>query len=174
MKLHDESIEQVIALAEDAIMEGDCQNGKRMLENVLYDEPGYAKVHATLAWMYRFYQTDEKQAIRFYELALFFEPDNSDHFENLADFYLDKRMFERLERLLLRGLNQDEMAKEFIFENLGRIREKEGRFAEAISFYRKALVHCMDNDEMQELKQTIKRTKFKRFKNRIKKWQLQN
>lgn len=57
---------------------------------------------------------------------------------------------------------------------LGKAAEVEGEFSEALSFYRKALVFCIDNDYSKELKQNIKRTKFKRFKKNWEKWQLKN
>ena len=75
MKTYDEQIEQLIYLAEDAIDDGDYEYAKRLLMSAVYDEPGYFRLHYTLAWMYHYYQVNEDLAERHYLATVHFEPD---------------------------------------------------------------------------------------------------
>jgi Tfp pilus assembly protein PilF len=171
MKLHDESIEQLIRIAEDCIMDGNCEQGKRLLESALYDEPGYPKLHFTLGWMYQYYQENRSMAIRYYELAIHFDNEYEDAYRNLSYLYFSERMYPQANELLSKALCVNEMDKSFVYDRLGYIAEKQGNFPQAIKYYRHALEVCMDNEDMVELKKNIKRTRFKRFKKRIKRWQ---
>ncbi len=74
---------------------------------------------------------------------------------------------------MLKAENAGHLDKDFIFETLGHLAEKQGNFGLAIRNYRKALMHSMDNNASKELKQNIKRTKFKKFKTNWR-WQRQN
>ncbi len=173
MVINDESIDYLISLAEDAVFEGDYNQASRLLYNALYDEPGYAKLHYTLAWMYHYYQFNEVKAVRHYELSLYFDPTCDYAYRQLVELLMDKKRYEAVNNILLKAENAGHLDKDFIFEILGHLAEKQGDFGLAIRNYRKALMHSMDNNASKELKQNIKRTKFKKFKTYWR-WQRQN
>ena len=135
MKIHDESIEHVIALAEDAIMEGDHTNGRHILENVLFDEPGYPKVHASLGWMYHYYVQNESMAERHYQLAIHFDKDYEYPYNGLTDLYRSNQNFDGLENLMTKALESEKIEKDFVFGTLGNVYERKGDFNKAIEFY---------------------------------------
>ncbi len=88
MVINDESIEYLISLAEDAVFDADYNQASRLLYNALYDEPGYAKLHYTLAWMYHYYQFNEEKAIRHYELSLYFDPTGDYAYRQLVELLI--------------------------------------------------------------------------------------
>lgn len=173
MVTNDESIEYIISLAEDAVYEGDYHQAGKLLHNALYDEPGYAKLHYTLAWMYHYYQFNENKAVRHYELSLYFDPTCDDAFKELIALLLDKKRYGAAKDQLTKAENSGHIEKDFIYESLGHLAEKQGDYSAAIAYYRKALMHSMDNYTSNELKQNIKRTRFKKFKTTWR-WRRQN
>jgi Tfp pilus assembly protein PilF len=173
MVIIDESIEYVITLAEDAVYDGDYNQASRLLNNALYDEPGYAKLHYTLAWMYHYYQFNEPKAVRHYELTFYFDPTCEYAFRQLVELLMDKKRYEAVKAQLTKAENAGYIEKDFIYEGLGHLAEKLADYRSAIGYYRRALMHSMDNGASKELKQNIKRTKFKKFKTDWR-WRRQN
>lgn len=173
MVIIDESIEYVITLAEDAVYDGDYNQASRLLHNALCDEPGYAKLHYTLAWMYHYYQFNEPKAVRHYELTLYFDPTCDHAFRQLVELLMDKKRYEAVKAQLTKAEKECHIEKDFIYEELGHLAEKQGDYRAAIGYYRKALMHSMDNSASKELKQNIKRTRFKKFKTDWR-WRRQN
>ena len=171
MKIYDEYIETVIQLAEDYMRDGDSQKAKLMLENALMEEPGYPKLHYTMGWLYEDYLVDQIMAERHYGLAIKFDPGYRDPYLYLTDLYLKRKQYNELRRVLNGAFNYDEIEDSFIYENLGKVEEAEGNYRTAIQFYKKALFHSMNNQQVKELKQNIKRSRFKRIKLSWKKWQ---
>lgn len=153
-------------------MEGNCEQGKRLLESGLYDEPGYAKLHNTLGWMYQYYQMNVDLAIRHYELAIYFDAENDSAYRNLAYLLFNEKRYKEATDLLVRALATKSVDKAYVYERLGTLSEKRENYQEAMDFYQKALMECIDNEEITEIKQNIKRTRMKRFKTRLKRWRL--
>lgn len=174
MKLLDESIEQLIALAEDAIHEGDYFQARRLIDAGLLEEPGYPKLHTTLAWMYHYYQIDKPLAERHYSLAIYFDRECDYAWRGLIDLALDNRKYDQIKKRLLAAKANDELDQELILGTLGKIAERQNRFVEAIAYYREALMVCTDNDQSDELKRDVRRTRRKRFKTLFKRWQRQS
>ena len=174
MKFYDEYIEQLIQFAEDALYDGDYQEARKLLRKGLMEEPGYPKLHYTLAIMHHYYQVNEALATRHYQLAIHFDPDHGEAYEELTKLCLAKRRHKALNALMLKAEKCEAVEKDFVYITLGKVAEKEGDYNKAIGWYRKALIFCTNNRGTRELRQDIKRTRFKRFKTSWKKWQPQN
>lgn len=171
--MYDESIEQIIVLAEDAMYNGEDRYAGKLLESGLLEEPGYPKLHYTMGWMYHYHRDHVALAERHYLLALHFDAGYSDAYEGLAQLYLKHRKFALLHRIMTKAARQENINKEFVFQVLGQAAEARGQFAKAISYYKKALMYCFDNGGTKDLRQNIKRSRLKRIKTIWKKWPLQ-
>lgn len=174
MKLFDQSLEELIKIAEETIYSGNCQQAIKLLESGLLDEPGYPKLHFTIAWMYHHYIEDKALAEQHYQLAIHFDSEYKEAYKYLAELYFDNKKLGGLQWLMSKAEKAEEVEKDFVYAMLGKVAEVEGEFAEALRYYRKALIFCIDNDYSKELRQNIKRTKFKRFKKSLEKWQLKS
>ena len=172
MKTLNENLEYVIKLAEDAVYDGEYRQAENLLYSALMDEPGYAKLHYTIAWMNNFYKFNEREAEHYYLWALHFDPDYEDAFMDLVDMYLDKRQYAKLKKLMLKAEKASNPDIEFINKMLGKVAEAEKDFNTALKYYRKALMSSIDVGNSAELKQNIKRIRFKQFKTKFKRWQL--
>ncbi len=166
MNTYEEQIEQLIYLAEDAIDENDYEYAKRLLMSAVYDEPGYYKLHYTLAWMYHYHHVNEELAERHYLVTIHFEPGFFEAYRELTDLYFKRSKWEALERLMEKADAASDIPKDYVNETYGRMEERKGNFKEAIRYYKKAQSYCMYNDYLKELKQTVRRVKFKRVRTR--------
>jgi tetratricopeptide (TPR) repeat protein len=160
----DESIEQLIRIAEDAVYDGDCHQAFKLIHSALLDEPGYPKLHYTLAWIYHYHQVNESLAERHYQLTLYFDPEYADAYRALTDLYFKKKKYEEVIGLMEKAQEVEQLDKDFIYMTLGKVEEKRSNFSDAIHFYRKALMNSVDNEDTKELRQNIKRAKLKRLK----------
>lgn len=174
MDIYEEYIENVIQLAEDAIYDGRYDEAKKWLESGLMEEPGYPKLHAKMGSLYHYNFDNKALAEKHYHLAVKFNPQFQEVYEDLAQLYLDHKKYVGLKALMLKALKNDGIDKAFVFENLGKVTESEGDYKKAINYYKKALFEALDNYDADELKKHIKRNKYKRIKLRWKSWQREN
>ncbi|UII21277.1 tetratricopeptide repeat protein [Fulvivirga ligni] len=173
MNIYEQYIEDLIPFAEDAIYEGDYHLAHKLLMSGLTEEPGYPKLHYTMGWMHHYYQTNEALAERHYLLALHFNPNYIEVYEDLVELYWSKRKYQALSDLMVKAEKCDDIDKDYVFGVLGKVAETQGEYRKAIGYYRKALMNSVDNHVTKELKQNIKRTRLKRFKNNWR-WQQQS
>jgi tetratricopeptide (TPR) repeat protein len=171
MKKIDKSIEELIALAEQEVYAGNFHQAIKLLQNALYDEPGYAKLHYTLGWVFNYYLEDTISAVRHYRMAVYFDCTYKSAYIELAEILFEERRMKEVKNLMAKAKRVQGLDKTFIYATLGKVAEQQQSFAEALGCYRRAVVNCMDNDRLMELKQTIKRTKLKRFKKAWGMWQ---
>ena len=174
MKTVDETIEQLITIAIDAVYEGDYVRARSLVDSGLLDEPGYPKLHSTLAWMYHYYQENKELSERHYLLSIHFDPDYGYAWNGLIELLLEQKRYAFLKAKLKIAQLNPELDQDYILRTLGKIAERQGIYSEAIGYYRKALMESTDNDDSAELKKDVKRTRMKRFRKLIKRWQPQS
>lgn len=168
MNIYEEYIENVILLAKDAACDNRYEEAKKLLEGALMEEPGYAKVHAKLGDLYYYDLENTEQAARYYELAIRFHPAYQEVYRDLTDLYQEVQEYQKLTRLLKKALGVKGLEKVYLYEKLGQAEEAQGRFKQAIEYYKKGLLESLDNANTAELKKHIKRNRYKRFKLRRK------
>ena len=174
MKIVDQTIEQLIDIAIDAIYEGEYVKARGLIDSALCDEPGYPKLHSTLAWMYHYHQENHELSERHYLLAIHFDPDYEYAWNGLMELLLTQKRYAFLQSKLLIARKNAQLDQEYILRTMGKIAERQGKFPEAIKYYREALMESTDNDDSAELKKDVKRIRMKRFKTIFRKWQPQS
>lgn len=171
MNIYEEYIENVIQLAQEAINENRLEEGRRLLESGLMEEPGYARLHAKMGDLYCYDLENLELAERHYHLAIRFNPKYQEVYSDLASMYLDHKKYKGLRMLMKKALEVEDIDRAFVYEKLGMASEAEGRYKEAIQYYKKGLFESLDNVDADELKRHIKRNKYKRLKLRWKRVQ---
>lgn len=68
-----EWMEQYMADAERLIVNNQIEDGLVLLNNLLYDEPGYGSLHNHIGWAYMYYTTEVAKAERHLKLAIHFD-----------------------------------------------------------------------------------------------------
>ena len=174
MDIYEEYIESIIQMADQAIDNGQDDEAKRWFERGLCEEPGSAKLHFRMACLLQYGLDDKAGAEQHYLLAIKFKPDYRNAYDNLAQLYLDNEKYPGLEKLMLKAIKVEGFNKTFAYENLGKAVEAQGQFKKAIALYRKGMMQALDNYDVDDLKDHIKRNKYKRLKKRWKLWQREN
>jgi tetratricopeptide (TPR) repeat protein len=163
MATRDQSIEYLIQLAEQAVFSGEYQRAMQLLMDGLSDEPGYSRLHYAAAWVYRYFLEDLEKAESHYKYAILFDAGNTLACGELAEMYLKLRKFAEFDALMQKAEQSDEIDRDFVYGFLGRAAEMQGKYKNAIRFYKQALISCMDNEVSDEIRANIRRTRFKRF-----------
>lgn len=161
-------------MADQAIDNGQYEEARKWFVKGLFEEPGHAKLHFRLAYHYHYNLLNKAEAERHYWLAIRFQADYKNAFDNLADLYLENDKYDGLENLMSKALKVEGFNKTFVYENMGKVAEAKGQFSKAIAYYRKGLMQALDNYDVDDLKDHIKRNKYKRLKKRWKLWQREN
>lgn len=174
MDIYEEYIESIIQMADQAIDNGQDDEAKRWFERGLCEEPGSAKLHFRMACLLQYGLDDKAGAEQHYLLAIKFKPDYRSAYVNLAQLYLDNEKYVGLENLMQKAMKVEGFNKTFVYENLGKVAEAEGQFSKAIAWYRKGMMQALDIFDVDDLKDHIKRNKYKRLKKRWKLWQREN
>lgn len=164
MNMYDEGLEQLIQIATDAIFDNDYNKGRSLLENGLLEEPGYPKLHYTLGWFYHYYHENPVLAKRHYELAILFDQNYQEAFEELVELCKSQKQYDCINHYMAKARASTKIGIDYIFETQGRVAESIGEFREAQKFYRLAIQNSMDNNQTTELRKTLKRCRFKRIR----------
>ncbi len=174
MKIVDQSLEDLINIAEDEVFEGNYQQAYNLLQSGLYEEPGYPKLHYTLAWLFNYYSINKLRAERHYILTIKFDPEYEAAYSDLVDIHIDAKRYKYAKAILIRALTVESLDHVALHKKLGVVYEKLGDYVNAIREYRKAMMESTDNDDSAELKKDVKRIRMKRFKTIFRKWQPQS
>lgn len=153
--------EDLYLQSEQAIKDGDLIRAKQLIENMLQEEPRSAIAHNSMGWFYRVQFEDYSKAEMHYKNAIRFNPDYPHAYWNYAFMLTELERFEELEKLLDRCLRVPSISKALIYNQLGEMRELQGRYPEAISSYREAIKRSVKNDQIEQYWESIKRVEEK-------------
>lgn len=157
IKWIEEYLEQAMEIA---WMEG-SERALKLLDKLLYEEPGYGRLHHTLGIIYLKYADDAKQAEMHFRMAIKFNPELGESYQQLAEvLQQDDRHDETIE-ICLQGLKAKKANKSLLLENVGNAWELKKKYGKAIKSYRDALKHSAELWNCKVLEESIKRCKRK-------------
>lgn len=168
MSTYESHMEYLIQLARDAMYDDRFDEALNLLESGLLEEPGYPKLHAVMGDLYSLHLDNPELAERHYLLTIKFDPKYWEAYVDLADLYQEHQKYEGIKKIMHQATQVKELDKAEAFERIGIAEERQGRYTEAIDFFKRSLLESVDNDSTQELKKHIKRNRYKRFKQRWK------
>jgi tetratricopeptide (TPR) repeat protein len=155
-------VEEWFLDADRAFEEGNLAEGKRMLEDILREEPSFGKAHNHLGWLYKTKYMDFRQAEKHFKLALKFEPEYPATYLNYAYLLRDLGRLNDLEELLSRALKMESTIKFKVYDEYGSLHELRGNYTKAIHYYKLAISLCLNDSAIAELRNHIKRCRKKR------------
>ena len=159
-----EYIENLLEEADRAIEVREYHMAERLLKGALYDEPGYAKLHNHLGWLYQYHIVNQDQAELHFKYAIRFDPKFDAPYIHLSNLYIDSRRYSDLRNVMETALQYEGVNKSLIYENYAKTYEASGEFSKAIKYYKMAFYETIDSYDADEMKASIKRCKYKRFK----------
>lgn len=154
-------IEELFIRADKAIDKGNIAEGKKMLEMLIQEEPSFGRAHNHLGWIYKTKYNDFEQAEKHYNLAIKFESKYPHSYINYAVLLREMHRFEEARQILKKTLSVPGINKTAVFDEYGSLYELEGKYNLAIKNYKKAISFCLVDSVMEDLKNSIRRCKYK-------------
>src|SRR5688572_10526090 len=157
IKWIEEYLEQALEIA---WMEGH-ERALKLLDKLLYEEPGYGRLHNTLGIIYFKYADEVKQAEVHFRMAIQFSPEFAEPYSNLAYLLQQDERHDEMIAICLKGLKAKKANKAMLLENVGTGFELKQKYRKAIKSYRDALSHSAGLWNCKVLEESIKRCKRK-------------
>lgn len=148
--------------AETMISEGSVKDGLALLQNLLYEEPGYGALHNHLGWTYLYYMDDESKAEAHWKWAVKFDPELAPPYLHLGNFYLKKGKYADAASYLEQGLKKPDANRVVLLEHLAHSHELRSAYSKAIATYKAALANCVGY-QSEALMEGIKRCRKKKW-----------
>ncbi len=157
-------LERYLLDAEQAFEQQDFLQGKEFLEYALAEEPTYGKAHSHMGWLYLYHLNDYEKAESHLRLALKYAATYHAVYQHMASLLFDAKRLDEHESLLEVSQQIAGVPTSFIFNDLGRNREVQGKYKEAIKFYNEGIKWSLDTGEINVMRDNIRRCKEKRWK----------
>ncbi len=158
-----EWIEIYMKEAEQLIYSNEVEKGLALMNELLYDEPGYARLHNHLGWAYTYYTSETERAELHLRMAIKFNPEYQAPYLHIGQLLVRLGRYAEAIGYLETGITKPEAYAMGFWELIGRAHEHQGEFRKAIAAYRKAIVASMAEHELNTLTQGIKRCRRKRW-----------
>lgn len=156
-----EWIEKFLAEAEQLITTNNVDRGLRLMNELLYDEPGYGYLHNHLGWAYLYYTSDTARAELHLTMAVKFNEEYPAPYLHLGTLYIRMGRYNDALTYLEKGLAKPNANQLVFFQSIAQAYEMKREFAKAINAYKEALTKSVGY-ESDTLIQSIKRCRKKR------------
>lgn len=157
IKWIDEYITQALEIA---WLEGH-ERALKLLGKILYEEPGYGRLHNALGIIFYKYADELKRAERHFRFAIKFDPELAEPYGYLADMLKQDERHDETIKICLKGLDAEKANRSSLLENIGNAWELKRKYRKAIKSYREALSHSTELWNCRVLELSIKRCKKK-------------
>jgi predicted Zn-dependent protease len=158
-----EWIEKYLKEAEQLIYDNRVNDGLALLQNLLYDEPGYGYLHNYLGWAHLYYTTDVAQAELHLKMAIKFDGEYPAPFIHMGNLLIQCNRYAEAIEYLEQGAHKPTANRVVFLEAIGRAWELRGEFAKAIKAYREGMIASMAEHEISNLQSHVVRCRKKRW-----------
>lgn len=157
-----EWIEKYLKEAETLVYDGNIEQGLELLKRLLYEEPGYGKLHNHLGWAYYYHTGNVEQAETHLLFAIRFDPGYAAPYHHLGNLYLSKGRYDQAIRYLQEGVTKSGGNRVAMYEAMAHSYELKKDYGMAIKTYKEAMVYALGH-EMSTFSEGIKRCRKKRW-----------
>jgi len=158
-----QNFEQYVLDAEKAFEQGLYLEGKAYLDNALAEEPTYGKAHNHMGWFYMFHLEDYDKAEVHLRLALKYAKQYSAPYVHYITLLFEAKRLDEHEKLVAKAMYVPGVRKSFLYNEDGRRHEVTGKYTQAMKLYRMAIRWSMDEQEIEMIRDNIRRAKSKRW-----------
>ena len=155
-------MEKDMAEAEKLIYNNQVADGLAMLDNLLYEEPGYGSLHNHIGWAYLYYTANVEKAERHLKLAIAFGVGFAAPYQHLGALYNRVGRYSEALEILNEGLKRPDANRVALLEAIAHAYELKREYGKAIAAYKEALVSTV-GPETFNFSDGIKRCRKKRW-----------
>jgi tetratricopeptide (TPR) repeat protein len=162
MKMENEiNMEEQILEADKLYNDGDYAECKRILLDILDQEPGFGRAHDMIGCLYLFVLDDPDKAVKHMKLAVKFDPSNTTALINCTRALNYRNRHTELMEITSQALKVESINKCIIFSERGKSFEKCENVKAALENYYEAEKFAITDQEVEIVKTGIKRLKRK-------------
>jgi len=158
-----QNYEQYVLDAEKAFENGLILEGKAYLDNAIAEDPTYGKAHSHLGWFYLFQLEDYGKAEVHLRLALKYAKQYSAPYVHFITLLFEANRLNEHENLVAKAMYVPGVKRSFLYNEVGRRKEVTGKYTVAIKFYRMAIRWSVDEQEIEVIRENIRRARSKRW-----------
>jgi tetratricopeptide (TPR) repeat protein len=155
------TIEEKYLQAIDKISYGKTPKALKLLNEIISNDPLYARAHHQLGMIYYYEIKDYQTAGYHFKTCMELEPTFPDNYTH----YLDLLVFLNMEKLVnaisTKALNTQGIDTAGIYDLLGLFYEKNKQWAKALEAYQKAFMEVTDNKEKADIELSLQRVRSK-------------
>jgi tetratricopeptide (TPR) repeat protein len=155
------TIEEKYLRAVDKLSYGRTTKGLKLLNEIISNDPLYARAHYQLGIIYYYEMKDYQTAGYHFKTCMELEPSFPDNYTD----YLDLLVFLNMEKLVssvsIKALNTPGIDTTEIYNLLGLFYEKNKNWTKALLNYQKAFMEVTINGDKIDIEQSLKRVRSK-------------
>lgn len=157
-----EWIEKYLAEAEKLIYENKIEEGFNIMNNLLYEEPGYGSLHNHLGWAYMYYSDADARAELHLKMAIKFNVEFTAAYQHLGTLLIRLGRYDEALEYLEKGLTRYKANRTTFLEKIASVYELKKDYTKAIRKYKEALTSTV-GFEAANFTEAIKRCRKKRW-----------
>ncbi len=156
-------IDHYLNRIEEMIFNDEVEEALNILNNLLFEEPGYAPLHNFIGWAYMYYGHDQARAALHFQTAIRFAPTFAPPYLHLGDLCNKAARFEEAIEHFRAGLDARDAQKHSLLEGIAYAHEMRKEYRLAIRAYRDAAAASMVDFEFDRMRMAMKRCRRKRL-----------
>jgi tetratricopeptide (TPR) repeat protein len=157
-----EWIEKYLVEAEKLIYENRIEEGFRIMNDLLYEEPGYGSLHNHLGWAYMYYSSADARAELHLKMAIRFNTEFAAAYQHLGTLLIRLGRYDEALEYLEKGIALYSANRTTFLEKIASAYELKKDYTKAIRKYKEALASTAGFDAAT-FTEAIKRCRKKRW-----------
>jgi tetratricopeptide (TPR) repeat protein len=158
-----EWIEKYLNEAEQMIYNDQVEQAMSIMNNLLFEEPGYGRLHNHLGWAHLYYTSDLEQAALHFKMAIKFEEGFAAPYQHMGNLCMRNSKYAEAISYFEQGLTKTNPNKVALLEGVGQAYELQKEYGKAIKAYKAAILASVADQEVITLNAGIKRCRKKRI-----------
>lgn len=155
-------MEKYLATAEQMMFDGRVEEGLNVLNNLLYEEPGYGRLHNVLGWAYMYHANEPRRAELHFAMSMRFAPDYAPAYLHMGNLLNQAGRYAEAIGYFRSGLTRPEAIRPALLEGMAHAYELQGEYRHAIRAYREAANASVVDFEVDRMLKAVSRCRRKR------------
>jgi tetratricopeptide (TPR) repeat protein len=155
------TIEEKYLQAVDELSFGETPKGLNLLNEIISNDPLYARAHYQLGIIYYYEIKDYQTAGYHFKTCMELEPSFPDNYTHYLDLLVFLNMEKQVATISIKALNTPGADAAGIYDLLGLFYEKNKQWTKALDAYQKAFMEVTENLEKTDIEQSLKRVRSK-------------
>jgi tetratricopeptide (TPR) repeat protein len=155
------TIEEKYLQAVDELNYGETPKGLRLLNEIIANDPLYARAHYQLGKIHYYDLQDYQTAGYHFKTGVELEPAFPDIYYHYMHLVVFLNMENQVKNIKVKALNTAGVEAASIYELSGLFFEKNKNWEQALADYRKAFIEVTDKHQKDNISESIERVKLK-------------